>query len=225
MGNKGERGMIWVADIGSNHNASLARALELIREAYKVGANYVKFQLFDNSIGKPVDEWLPIKWLPILSEEAHKLGMKFGCTPFYEKAVSELEPYVDFYKLTSNYNMVHKLFDKCFATGKSIICSFPPERLEIKPCMHTLAAIPLYPTPLDKVHLGEINWDVFDGWADHTHNAGVIYRVVHHYGAKVVEFHIDLQDAKGWESCYGHCWLPSEIKTVIDTINEGIKAN
>lgn len=216
--------MKFIADACSNHNGMLPRALALIDKAKMVGCSGVKFQLFDGSIGKPKNEWLPVEWLPILKKRAKEYGLEFGCSPFYEKAVEELEPYVDFYKLTSNYDMVHKLFDKCFAIGKPIICSFPPERLEIKPCMHTLAAVPLYPTPLDKVHLGEMNWDVFDGWADHTRNVGVIYRVVHHYGAKVVEFHLDL-DGKGWEYHYGHCWLPNEIKAVIDTINEGIKVD
>lgn len=221
----------FICDIGSNHNANLARAVTLIDTAYKVGATHVKFQLFDGSIGKTECEWLPLSFLPILRDEAHAYGLQFGCSPFYLKAVEGLEPYVDFYKLTSNYDMVHKLFDACLDTGKPIICSFPP--YELKPSdakyftrsAHVLAAIPLYPTPLSEVHLNQIPFNaIVDGWSDHTRNAGVLYRAIHHYNIKVVEFHLDL-DGKGWEYHYGHCWLPDEIKQVIDTVKQGLEVD
>lgn len=221
----------WICEVGSNHNANLGRALELVRAARLIGCSAVKFQLFNNEIGKPLREWLPIEILPALRDEAHKYNLQFGCSPFYLKAVEELEPYVDFYKLTSNYDMVHKLFYACLDTGKPVICSFPP--YELKPSdakyftksAHVLAAIPLYPTPLSEVHLNQIPFNtVIDGWSDHTHNAGVIYRAIHHYNIKVVEFHLDL-DGHGWEYHYGHCWLPNEIKQVIDTVKQGLEVD
>jgi N-acetylneuraminate synthase len=185
--------------------------------------------MFNHEIGKPEHEHLPLSLLPILRDEAHAYGLQFGCSPFYLQAVKELEPYVDFYKLTSNYDMVHKLFDACATTGKPIICSFPPYALlpsDAKYFMHSqhvLAAIPLYPTPVSEVHLNAIPFNaIVNGWSDHTHNAGVLYRVVHHYGVRVVEFHLDL-DGKGWEFHYGHCWLPTEIKDVISVINTGLE--
>jgi sialic acid synthase SpsE len=217
--------MRWIADIGSNHNVNLDRALKLIYEAHRIGCTDVKFQLFNGEIGKPEKEWLPTEWLPKLSEWAHFCKLGFGCTPFYLDAVKILKPHVDFYKLTSNYDVVSKFFHECIWTKRPIICSLPPNKLETKPCLHRLAAVPLYPTPLDKVHLGDINWDIADGWSDHTRTAGVLYSAVFKYGVKVIEFHLDLEDGKGWEYHYGHCWLPEEIKVVIDNVRQGKEAD
>ncbi|NQS89066.1 N-acetylneuraminate synthase family protein, partial [Patescibacteria group bacterium] len=62
------------------------------------------------------------------------------------------------------------------------------------------------------------------GWSDHTVSPSVIYRAVHQYGVKYVEFHLDL-DGKGEEYSTGHCWLPEQIKTVIKTIEDGFIAD
>jgi len=224
--------MEYICDIGSNHNVDFSRTINLIHAAKLVGSTAVKCQLFNNEIGLPEREWLPLSMLPILQDEAHRCGLKFGCSPFYLKAVEELESYVDFYKLSSNYDMVHKLFDACAETDKPIICSFPA--YDFKPSdakyfsrsQHVLAAIPLYPTPVSEVHLNRIPFNaIVDGWSDHTRNAGVIYRAVHHYGARVIEFHMDLQDARGWEFHCGHCWLPTEISEVIKNINAGMQVD
>ena len=39
------------------------------------------------------------------------------------------------------------------------------------------------------------------------------------YGAEIVEIHVDL-DGKGDEFKGGHCWLPHEIKKVIEIVNQ-----
>ena len=48
------------------------------------------------------------------------------------------------------------------------------------------------------------------GYSDHTTSPAVIYRAVHKYDLKEIEFHIDL-DGKGEEFKSGHCWLPNQI--------------
>jgi len=225
--------MIWVCDVGSNHNSSLDRALALIDTAAEVGCSHVKFQLFNSEISKKPEEWLPVEWLPKLQGRAHENKLQFGCSPFYLKAVEELEPFVDFYKLTSNYDMVKKLANKCLGTGKQLIFSFHADKIapgywhwqKAREDTKILVTVPNYPTAISDAHLEAITWGRFDGWSDHTRNPGVIYRVIHHYGAKVVEFHLDLHDGEGWEFKHGHCWLPSEIKEVIDNVREGFAAD
>lgn len=234
----------FIADIGSNHNSSLERALELIQEAKLVGCSAVKFQLFNQEINKPQREWLPLEWLPELRDEAHNLGLQFGCTPFYLKAVEELKPYVDFYKLTSNYGLREKMLRKISSlttykdyiittTGIAIYASYPPSMFyESGTWIHrprsnysvqfSLLAVPQYPTKLENAQLKRLR--NLDGWSDHTRNAGVIYRAVHRYDAKVIEFHLDL-DGKGWEYKHGHCWLPAEIAEVIRNVKEGFEAD
>lgn len=52
----------------------------------------------------------------------------------------------------------------------------------------------------------------------------MIYRAIHRWGAKVIEFHLDL-DGKGEEFKAGHCWLPDQIKPVIEQIRKGFAAD
>jgi N-acetylneuraminate synthase len=62
------------------------------------------------------------------------------------------------------------------------------------------------------------------GWSDHSVSDAVIYRAVHRYNSKVIEFHLDL-DGDGAEFKSGHCWLPAQIENVIRTVNAGIESD
>jgi len=62
------------------------------------------------------------------------------------------------------------------------------------------------------------------GWSDHSADPGVIFRAVHHWGASLVEFHLDL-DGKGEEYDMGHCWLPHQIESVIQAVRLGFQAD
>ena len=125
-----------IAEISSNHNADLDRATDLIKMAANVGFDAVKFQLFkiDELFSKEIldksklhrqrKNWeLPLEFIDKLSALSRSLGLKFGCTPFYLGAVYELEPYVDFYKISSYEILWLKLFEACCDTGKPLIFS------------------------------------------------------------------------------------------------------
>lgn len=103
-----------IAEIGSNHNADLALACELVRRAADAGADAVKFQLFRADFlypanagvvdmpGGPADlreiflEYaLPPEWLHELRALASEEGIAFLCTAFDEEtlgAVAALDP-------------------------------------------------------------------------------------------------------------------------------------
>ena len=66
--------------------------------------------------------------------------------------------------------------------------------------------------------------NVHFGWSDHSVNPGVLYRAVHRWGAEMIEFHLDLE-GEGEEYRTGHCWLPEQIKHVIETIKSGLNAD
>ena len=102
----------FIAEISSNHNRDLNRAFEFINTAHNIGCDGVKFQLFkiDQLFAPEIlhksekhrnrKKWeLPLEFIPELAERTHDLGMQFSCTPFYLKAVDELEPHIDFYKI------------------------------------------------------------------------------------------------------------------------------
>jgi len=61
-------------------------------------------------------------------------------------------------------------------------------------------------------------------WSEHTVEQAVIHRAIHRWGAKVIEFHLDL-DSTGEEFAAGHCWLPDQIGAVIRDVNKGFVAD
>jgi sialic acid synthase SpsE len=129
----------FIAEVCSNHNNDLTRALALIDTAADLGCTAVKFQLFrldklytpealnhSNYYQMLQDRraWeLPLEWLPSLANHCRQRGIRFGCTHFYLDAVDELLPYVDFYKVAS-YNLLDiGLLTKVAQTGKPIMLS------------------------------------------------------------------------------------------------------
>jgi N-acetylneuraminate synthase len=86
-----------------------------------------------------------------------------------------------------------------------------------------------YPTPAEQCNLAAIHTlrescGCPAGWSDHSVSPAVLYRAIHRWGAVVVEFHLDLE-GEGEEFGSGHCWLPQQIQTVIETIRLGEQAD
>jgi N-acetylneuraminate synthase len=136
----------FIAEICSNHNGDLARALALIVAAKNVGCWGVKFQLFriaslfapellnhpKYAFVRDRYKWeLPLEWLPELAAACKSNGLKFGCTPFYLEAVEQLAPYVDFFKVASYelpwYKLIETIMDE---TDKHVILSCGMATLE-----------------------------------------------------------------------------------------------
>jgi len=236
----------FIAEVSSNHAQDIGRCVDFIRTAAKVGCDAVKFQLFKidqlfapEILQKSEDhrarkKWeLPLEFLPELAKESREHGLLFTCTPFYMEAVSELEPYVDFYKIASYELLWDELIQACAATGKPLILSTGMATLhEIAHAVEVfegaggtdltvLHCVSGYPVPVEACNLAAIatirqrfTCDV--GWSDHSRNPGVVHRAIDRFGANTVEFHLDL-DEKGAEYATGHCWLPDEIASVIAT--------
>ena len=187
-------------------------------------------------------EWeLPLEFIPELSSYAHSLGIQFSCTPFYLEAVKELEPFVDFYKIASYELLWKELFVECVKTGKPLVFSTGMATIEeIKDVLNSiktyktkditiLKCTSAYPTPHNEANLSAIDtlkmeliefdqdFNLSFGYSDHTVSTNVISRAVHHYNCEFIEFHLDLE-GNGEEYSSGHCWLPNQMKKVIDNI-------
>jgi len=240
----------FIAEVSSNHDQDLDRSLEFINIAASIGCDAIKFQLFkiDELFSsealryKPElldrKRWeLPLEFIPKLYSHSKKLGIQFGCTPFYLDAVLELEPFVDFYKIASYELLWDDLLRECAKTKKKIILSTGMATMsEIKHAVKVLQDFKCksiillhctssYPTPYQEANLAAIETIAKEtlldiGWSDHTREPAVIHRAIHKWNAKVVEFHLDL-DEKGSEYKTGHCWLPSQIGPVIKDIKKG----
>lgn len=244
----------FIAEVSSNHNRDIERSKKFIKTASEIGCDGVKFQLFKieklfaPEILKRSKEhrnrknWeLPDEFIPELSNFAHKLGIKFSCTPFYLEAVDVLDPYVDFYKIASYELLWTDLLEKVAKTKRLIVLSTGMAIMdEIENAVKVLRnsgcedltllqCVSGYPTPVNEANLSVINtlrkeFNCNVGWSDHSVSPAVIYRAVNRWNASMVEFHLDLE-GKGEEFETGHCWLPNDIKNVIGTVNEGFQAD
>ena len=244
----------FIAEISSNHHRDLHRSFQFIDAAANAGCAAVKFQLFKieqlfspeilarSEKHRKRKEWeLPLEFLPKLAQHCRKVGIEFSCTPFYLDAVAELEPYIDFYKIASYELLWDDLLAACAKTGKPIILStgmalmeeiqHAVEVLRNNGCasptlLHCTSA---YPTPYAEANLAAIETirqatECEVGWSDHTVEPAVIHRAIHHWGTKVIEFHLDL-DGKGEEFGAGHCWLPDQIGAVIKDVSKSFIAD
>jgi len=244
----------FIAEVSSNHHKDLERCLTFIDTASEIGCSAVKFQLFKVSelfapeiLNKSKEhrqraEWeLPVDFLPHLSQRCRKQGIKFACTPFYLDAVTELLPYVDFFKIASYELLWHNLLAECATTGKPVVLSTGMATLkEIEAAvtilrdsgcteLSLLHCISDYPTPISHCNLAAIDtlrktFQCPTGWSDHSVEPSVIFRAVHQWNASIIEFHLDL-DGKGEEFSSGHCWLPDKIKQIINTTRNGFQAD
>ncbi len=240
----------FIAEVSSNHNQDLARCLSFVEKSAGIGCSAVKFQLFkidqlftpevlkNSEDHRRRREWeLPVEFLPELTKMCRKANIQFSSTPFYLKAVEELLPYVDFYKIASYELLWNDLLIECAKTDKPVVLSTGMATLkEIRNAVETLRdagcrdltllhCVSGYPAPVAEANLAAIetlrcNFNVPAGWSDHTVTPGVIYRAVHRWQASVIEFHLDL-DGLGAEFETGHCWLPDRIEHVIRTVSEG----
>jgi N-acetylneuraminate synthase len=245
---------VFIAEASSNHGRDLSRARAFVDAAADSGCDAVKFQLFkiDRMFAPEIlakspkhrarAEWeLPLSHLAPLAEHCRARNIQFSCTPFYLEAVAELAPFVDFYKVASYELLVDDLLKACARTGKPVVLSTGMSTMdEIRHaalCLKNVGArdvtllhcVSAYPTPASEANLSAIETirsatGLAVGWSDHTRRPAVIERAVHHWGARVVEFHLDL-DGQGAEYAAGHCWLPDEIAPVIARIRESLVAD
>jgi sialic acid synthase SpsE len=126
----------FVAEVSSNHQCDLARALRFVDRAADIGCDGVKFQLFriDELFAPEILErsethrarrnWeLPVRFLPAIADRCRERNVEFSCTPFYLDAVALLEPYVDFLKIASYELLWDDLLRLCAQTGLPIVLS------------------------------------------------------------------------------------------------------
>jgi len=238
-----------IAEICSNHNNNIERCYKLIDKAKDSGCYGVKFQLFKlknlfhqdfiqrKKLEKLKKRELNVKLIPKLSRYCKTKKIKFGCTPFDLEAVDYLEPYVDFYKISSYELLWEDLLKKVFSKKKETLISTGMsnekevskvfkiiKNLKDKSKFIFLHCVSAYPANIMECNLNSIlflkkKFNLEIGWSDHTVNPLLIYKLYKEYNLKLFELHFDL-DGKGWEfKDSKHCWLPFQIKELVNFIN------
>ena len=116
----------FIADIAANHDGNLNKAIKLIKEAKKAGADAAKFQHFNadtivsdhsfKSFTKQLshqskwkksvyqvykDASINLKWTPILKKECKKVGIDFFTSPYSFDLVDHVDKHIPAYKIGS----------------------------------------------------------------------------------------------------------------------------
>ena len=218
-----------IAEIGSNHNGSLERAFELIRQADMAGVDTVKFQLFtadelwdkeDPRHATTQTVALPKEWLPELKEYTESFGMEFLCTPFSPRGVDVLENLgVKRYKISSGDLTYKALLSAVRETERPVLLSVgfstKAERIwAIQRLRYDDAESPItllhctggYPTEITDANLGNIITlsdefpDLPIGLSSHWKEWWLDISMIHLIS--VVEKHFDLDDGNGVEAAH-----------------------
>jgi sialic acid synthase SpsE len=233
----------FIAEIGSNHNRDLGRALALVEASARAGAHAVKLQVFrvedifapevlaHRSDLRARRCWeLPPKLLEPIAERCDALGVELGATPFGLWAIDALRPHVDFFKVASYELLWHELIRKLAATGTPLVISTGMATMtEIDAAvaaaraggcedLRLLHCVSGYPTPPEQCNLAAIGtlrkcYGCPVGWSDHSARADVVARAIRRWGAADVELHVDL-DGTGSEAG-AHNWTPPALASLI----------
>ena len=148
----------FIADIAANHDGNLKKAINLIREAKKAGADAAKFQHFDaNTIvsdntfkkfnrqlshqskwKKSVfnvykDASINLKWTPILKKECKKVGIDFFTSPYSFELVDHVNKHIPAFKVGSGDITWLEIIEYIASKGKPcIIATGSSELSEVK---------------------------------------------------------------------------------------------
>jgi sialic acid synthase SpsE len=245
----------FVAEVSSNHNGDLKRALEFVEVSADCGFSAVKFQLFEveklfshEALSafpklKLRERWqLPRDFIPILAEKTHSLGMQFSCTPFDLESAEFLTPYVDFYKIASYELLWHGLIRVCSEKGIPLVLSSGMANLDEidaavslvreefpRTDLTLLHAVSSYPAPVQECNLAAIS--------SLRSRLGINVGWSDHTVSPSVILNAVLRqqasmiemhidlDGTGYEYESQHCWLPEEAKSVIESVQIALIAD
>jgi len=205
-----------IAEIGSNHDGSKERALALIKQCAKAGADAAKFQLFKAQtlvVGDhPAFDTLarlstPLEWLPELAQTCKDEGIGFCATPFDLEAVDALAACrPTCIKIASSDITYVQLLRRCAATGLPLVLStgmstFDEVRNALD-CLRLAASGPvallhcvsMYPPAYEHMNLSVIplmmqKYGLAVGLSDHTPASTMSVAAVA-LGGSVVEKHV-----------------------------------
>jgi N-acetylneuraminate synthase/N,N'-diacetyllegionaminate synthase len=218
-----------IAEIGQNHNGDMNIAVELIYSAKENGADVVKFQIYDAKklFPKENNPWyeyncrteLTMDQVYRLADEAKKVDIEFMASVFDVEKISWLEDIgVKRYKIASRSINDKDLINALCSTKKPLIISlghwneneFP--RIQAIQQIDFLYCVPKYPTPLEDVKLGSVDFTKFAGFSDHTIGITAALAAFSR-GARILEKHFTL-DKKMFGPDHSGSMDPGDLKII-----------
>ncbi|MBF0380236.1 MAG: N-acetylneuraminate synthase family protein [Magnetococcales bacterium] len=181
-----DRGVLIIAEIGTNHNGDFELAKELLLQAIDSGVDAVKFQAYrtENFFTKEVpafpraqklgytrqyDRFVDLELSPdqfiSLAELTKKNGAIFMATPFDEESLAMLNPLLPAYKIASGDLINHQLLQQVsqykkpciLSTGQGTDAEIAAGAAMFPPQdLALLHCVSSYPTPDNQVNLRSI---------------------------------------------------------------------
>ena len=223
--------MIFIAEIGLNHNGNLDLCHELIRQAKLAGADIAKFQLGWRAKKDEINH-IPLESLKQIVESCNYFDIQFMASIFNEEAF-ELSKKInqDKFKIASrtvvdNPALVEKILNLNKPTFISLGMS-DKENLPFKEYdnVHYLWCKSKYPTlPSDLVDLPkDFKNSKFDGYSDHSIGIEIPLTAIAR-GAKIIEKHFTLDKSDTTIRDHSLSATPDEFRTMT-TIGRNIFKN
>ena len=216
--------MIFVAEIGLNHEGNFDLALEIIRQAKKSGADIAKFQLGWRD-GKNEINHIDLDTAVKLKEFCDFVDIEFMASIITPSAF-ELAQKLNFnrYKIASRTVVDHpKLCEEIISSGKEVFCSlgfwdgvefpFGPPSSKLR-YIHCVSNYPNTPEDLRKMPSNFSEKSYF-GYSDHFLGNSASYVAISR-GAKFIEKHLTLNKAS--QSIRDHTLsiTPDEFRELVD---------
>jgi len=242
--------ILFIAEIGSNHDNDFSKCKKLIIAAKKAGCDAVKFQLFraDKLVTKDSHQYnflrkleLSEEWIKKISVFCKKNKILFGCSPFYLDGINLLKKYkCDFIKIASpeikNLPLINLAsrsgIPVIISTGDSSLKEILEAKKEILKKNYSKTAflhcVSEYPTKVKNLNLNNINYlkkklkHFPIGFSDHSIGIDTPINAVS-VGASIIEKHITLnRSSKGPDHFFAI--EPNELNQVIKKINNFIES-
>jgi sialic acid synthase SpsE len=196
-----------IAEIGQNHNGDIELARRLIHAAKESGADVAKFQLYDARLlfsreGNPWFDYncateLSREDVEVLNRTCDEAGIEFMASVFDVERVAWLEAVgVKRYKLASRSVRDRALIDAVVDTGKPVLVSLGMWNETEFPAIPAsevgyLYCISKYPTPLEDLYLGKVDFTQYAGFSDHSIGISAAVAALAR-GAGLIEKHFTL---------------------------------
>ena len=179
-----------IAEIGVNWSGSISIAKDMIMQSKRAGADFVKFQVFNEEVikdSKYKDELsemiLDLSKLKFLRDYSYGAGIGFGVSLMYQEAfdlIHELRNPVDFIKIRcqdhANVSIARPAVEYCNEADIPLLISTERRisdedyyRYNLYDTEHAkyLYCVPKYPPELNEIYDSYISSDYFDGFSNH----------------------------------------------------------
>lgn len=182
-----------IAEIGVNWDGNISIAKDMILRSKRAGADFVKFQMFNEDVIKDSkykeelsEMIIDSSLLKFLRDYSYGAQIGFGVSIMYQEAfdiIRELKNPIDFVKIRhadrNNHELAQRAADYCRDTNTTLIVSVEDffmgstlryntsEIYEKYEHTNYMYCIPKYPTDLSQIYKEYLNLKYFQGYSNH----------------------------------------------------------